>query len=195
MSGEQETRAGPRIRTPRLELIAATASLARADADRDDVELADLLDAQVAEGWPPGVAAEAMPIWAETLAAHPEQAGWWAWYFVRDEPHWGLRTLIGGGGFQGPPSAEGVVEIGFAVLPSYQLRGLATEAMQALVDWAFADRRVELVLAETYPYLAASVAVIGRLGMTYAGIGLEGGAIRFGLSRADYVRRRAGGSV
>ena len=48
-------------------------------------------------------------------------------------------TVIGCGGFKGPPGADGVVEIAYGVVPEYQGRGYATEAAQALV--AFADRK------------------------------------------------------
>lgn len=54
-------------------------------------------------------------------------------FFVVEEP----RTLVGWGGFKGPPS-DGVVELGYAVAPAWEGRGVATVAVRELVREAFA---------------------------------------------------------
>lgn len=176
----------PRLRTARLELFAAEAALAEADAARDHTRLATLLSAQIPAAWPPNLTLDALDLWARTLATHPEQAGWWGWFFVRDEgaPH--HRMLLGGGGFKGPPDEAGRVEIGYAVLDPFRQRGFATEAMRALVTWAFGDARVQLAVAETFPDQTPSLGVIEKLGMTYVGDGEEAGAVRFALPRARF---------
>jgi [ribosomal protein S5]-alanine N-acetyltransferase len=172
----------PRLRTARLELIAADAPSSRADVE-DRAELARLLAAKVPADWPPELAADVLEFFAETLAAHPDQAGWWAWYWIRDEGDGTERILVGGGGFRGPPDAGGVVEIGYSLLPAYHRLGYATEACTAIVKWAFSDPRVTQIVAETFPNLPASLRVMQKLGMNFLGPGCDPGALRYGLKR------------
>jgi len=44
---------------------------------------------------------------------------------------------VGLAGFKGVPDADGVTEIGYRIAPSHQNQGYMTEAVRALVDWAF----------------------------------------------------------
>ena len=64
------------------------------------------------------------------------------YYFVllppAASPQTAARELVGNGGFKGPPSASGVVEIGYSILPAFQRRGFATEAARCLMAAAFA---------------------------------------------------------
>ena len=60
-----------------------------------------------------------------------------------DDPAWGTHlffdddgALVGFGGFKGPPTAEGVVELGYAVAPERQGRGIATAVVTELVSRA-----------------------------------------------------------
>ncbi len=90
------------------------------------------------------------------------EAGEWGPWQVRE-----LATglLIGGVGFKGWPSDDGIVEIGYGLVESARGRGLATEAVQALVTHAFA-RGVSAVIAETDVDNSASAGVLRRCGFT-----------------------------
>jgi len=46
---------------------------------------------------------------------------------------------VGLAGFKGVPAADGVTEIGYGIVPSHQNQGYMSEAVRALVDWAFND--------------------------------------------------------
>lgn len=83
--------------------------------------------------------------------------------------HSASRTVIGMAGYKGPPDADGVVEIGYGVVPEYQGNGFATEAARALVSYAFADGRVRVVRAHTLPELNASTKVLTRCGFKRVG--------------------------
>ena len=50
------------------------------------------------------------------------------------------KVLIGLGGFKGEANESGMVEIGYAIVPAYRGRGLATEAARGLVDHALHTR-------------------------------------------------------
>ena len=136
------------MKTKRLELIAGTSDLVRAQiSDRE--RFARLLEARVPrprEQEPDHE--ETMENMAQPLEKRPEQAGWWCWYFVLHNRVTGSRVLIGNGGFKGPPDDEGTVEIGYSLLQPYRDKGYTTEAVKALLSWAFGHPEVTLVIAE-----------------------------------------------
>jgi RimJ/RimL family protein N-acetyltransferase len=56
-----------------------------------------------------------------------------------------------------------VVEIGYSVVPSWQRRGLATEASGALIEAAW-DHGAQVVIAHTFAHLEPSIGVLRKLG-------------------------------
>src|SRR4051812_9961256 len=122
------------IETTRLKLIPATVALARAEIG-DRGEFARLLGATVPDNWPPETAADALPLFLGWLEAAPDRIGWFGWYALFTGGDAGLPVLVGGGGFLGPPR-DGVVKMGYSVLPQFQRQGYATEMVRGLVDWA-----------------------------------------------------------
>jgi RimJ/RimL family protein N-acetyltransferase len=76
---------------------------------------------------------------------------------------------VGSCGYKGPPGPEDSVEIAYAVDPAYQGRGYATEAAQALADYAFANLPVRIVRAHTLPQENASTRVLFKCGFEYVG--------------------------
>lgn len=171
------------MRTTRLELIAATAAHCQADLF-DRAGLARLLAAAIAPGeWPPeALDVEALTWCRDYLTDHPEAAGWTMWYVVATT---GRRLAIGVVGLKGPPNADGFVEVGYALVPSHQGRGLGTEAVGALLAWAFAHPQVVGVAAHTYADLAGSLGLLRKLGFREVGPGDEPGTTRFLLRRDD----------
>jgi len=62
------------------------------------------------------------------------QHAWFTyWLIVIKEDNVGAGML----GFKGHPNAEGSIEIGYGIDPAYQNKGYMSEAVQALIDWAF----------------------------------------------------------
>ena len=90
---------------------------------------------------------------------------------------------MGAGGYKGPPATDGSVEIGYSILPEYQQRGFATEAVEALVTRAFENPDVTRVTAETLPDLSPSIGVLEKTGFELLGEGSEPGVIRYGRER------------
>ena len=123
-----------------------------------DATLGAALGVEVMPGWT--VFDGALPHSRDALRERPELAPWWTCFFLTTEP----RALVGWGGFKGPPSELGEVEIGYAVAPLQRGRGIATAAARALVERAFADDRVQAVLAHTLAEENASTRVLGKLG-------------------------------
>jgi RimJ/RimL family protein N-acetyltransferase len=174
-------------RTRRLTLHAATTEIAQAAAE-DTKRFAELLDARVPPLWPPPLMDDTLRFTADTLTAHPEQAGWWAWYFVLAD----ARTIVGAGGLKGPPLTDGTVEIGYSLFAQFHNRGYGTEAAGGLIDWAFSHPDVRRVIAETYPELVASIRVMEKNGLVFSGPGSEDRVIRFELPRATHEARTRG---
>jgi [ribosomal protein S5]-alanine N-acetyltransferase len=100
------------------------------------------------------------------------------WNFGFAVVHRAEHIVIGVGGFKGPPSPEintesaaqrSVVEIAYGIVPTYQCQGFATETAQALVDFAIADGRENLIRAHTLPEPNASTRVLTKCGFTFIG--------------------------
>jgi len=169
------------IFTERLDLIAATLELARADTS-DRARFTTLLDARLPEEWPPPLNDDDSARWLVQALEKGSSAdsGWLLWYFVLREN--GARVAIGNGGFKGEP-VDGTAEIGYSIVPNYHRRGLGSEAVSALVDWAFSQSRVTRVIAETLPELEASQGLLRKLGFCATEESSEPGIVRFELHR------------
>lgn len=89
------------------------------------------------------------------------------------------RLTIGTIGFFGPPR-DGVVEIGYGIVPSRQRRGYATEAVAALLVHATAQPGVREVIAHAEVENIASRRVLEKNGLTYTG--REGTLVRYALT-------------
>ncbi len=168
------------VSTPRLILLAVTWELQQAELE-DRSRFASLLDADVPSDWPPPLNDENTMRWVlDYMRAHPSDDGWTKWYFLR-APAGGRAVLIGNGGFTGPPSEEGTVEVGYSIVETHQRQGYATEAVSGLAPWAFAHPGVKRVIAHTLPELRPSIRVLEKCGFAFVGDGAEQGTIRYQL--------------
>lgn len=106
---------------------------------------------------------EALP---PSLAAAQRQDAdpWGPHLFLDDE-----LGLVGFGGFKGAPQ-DHHVEIGYAIAPAIQGKGLATEAVELMVDKA-KSAGVLVVVAHTLPEENASVSVLRKTGFELVGAG------------------------
>ncbi len=178
-----------RVTTARLELLPASGQLARCDVE-DPVRFSEQLGARIPPSWPPELLADAREPLAKMLEDDPGLTGWMLWYWLlRDgaaaEPGF---TLIGVGGFKGRPSADGMIEVGYALLPEYQRTGLGSEGLRGLLEWGFSHRRVTRIAAETMPGLQGSIRLLEKAGFEpSAEPAIEKGAIRFDLSRERFA--------
>ncbi|NRB72484.1 MAG: GNAT family N-acetyltransferase [Xanthomonadales bacterium] len=168
------------IESPRLYLAAATEALIRADLE-GPAALAAGLGVAPPEDWPPAL--HSRPVLEAVALQLRDRAemGWHVWYLVGREAHEGL---VGVAGFEGRPDADGSVELAYSVLPAFQNRGYASEAVARLVQWAFSHQQVNRVTAETLPHLANSIRVLQRNGFRAAGRGSEYGVVRYALERS-----------
>ena len=90
----------------------------------------------------------------------PENRIWYApWKMTLKDS----QEFIGDLCFKGPVKNHSV-EIGYGIQPEYEGRGYTTEALQALTKWAFGQKDVVFVEAETAPDNKASQRVLEKCG-------------------------------
>jgi ribosomal-protein-alanine N-acetyltransferase len=69
-------------------------------------------------------------------------------------------------GFKGKPDVNGEVEIGYGIDPSVQNHGYTTEAVQAMIGWAFQHAECKTITAINVPRQnRASCRVLEKVGM------------------------------
>ena len=71
----------------------------------------------------------------------------------------------------GPIELTDDPEIGYGLLPEFQHRGYATEAVATLVAWIFEHPHIRSVNAQTFPDHHPSLRVLERSGFQFAGPG------------------------
>lgn len=143
----------------------------------DRMKFAELLGVSVPETWPPDNLRDVLDYIYGLYKEHPEWEGWLTWYAVRIDNDYPI--LCGSIGFKGPPDKQGMVEIGYSVLPEFQGQGIATEMVAAIVQWAKQQPQVKRIEAETNTDNEASVRVLEKNNFTYADAAVEPNTIRF----------------
>jgi RimJ/RimL family protein N-acetyltransferase len=161
--------------TDRLRLVAGTRALAAAEIE-DRAEFARLLGALVPETWPPDNLRDVLGYFYGLYEEHPEWESWLTWYAILIDDY---PTLCGSVGFKGPPAERGIVEIGFSVLPDFQRKGLATEMVGGMVQWAKRQPQVKRIEAETNIDNEAAIRVLEKSSFVCIGAGPEPNTIRF----------------
>ena len=179
------------IHTPRLDLIAITLPLLQCEME-GGAEFAArfraLAGAEIPPEWPPqDWEPHVLEFVFRQLTEQPETLGWTRFVALRDAET-GTRTLIGTVGAIPPGSvmahsAPGEIEVGYGILPAFQRRGFATEALAGMMDWVRSRVEVSAFVAQTFPHLHASIRVLEKCGFELTGDGFEAGTILFRLQR------------
>ena len=76
---------------------------------------------------------------------------------------------VGGIGFSGLPDNDGITEIGYAIDQKYRNLGIATEAVNYLIQWASQDKDLTSIKAETPVNNEASHQVLLKNGFKKTG--------------------------
>ena len=104
----------------------------------------------------------------------PEDFLWYSpWQMIRKTDGKALGDLC----FKGAPR-KGTVEIGYGIDEDYAGQGYTSEALGAMLDWAFAQNNVYAVEAETEPDNAASRHILEKFRFLPTGEGAEGPRFR-----------------
>lgn len=114
------------------------------------------------QGWertdPAGVRAEIR----EMGGRAPGEPGGWVQLSVEGRD---TGMLVGDVGLSPSDGEPGVIKVGYTVAPAFQGRGYATEAVDALVDYAFEELGADVVRAYASVDNVPSVRVAEKVGM------------------------------
>jgi [ribosomal protein S5]-alanine N-acetyltransferase len=101
----------------------------------------------------------------DRLNQEPQNSFWWLpWFVVVDSLVAGLQQQLAVGmiGFKNTPGNDGIVEVGYGIVPSQQGLGFATQALDLIVREGFANSEVKAIEACTMPYSTASGRVLEK---------------------------------
>ncbi len=101
----------------------------------------------------------------DQIDADPESENWAASIVIDDA----TGTPVGHAGFHAPPTADGMVEIGYSIDPLLRRRGFARATVAALLARCAAEPAVVTVRASISPTNAASLATIAGYGFDHVG--------------------------
>lgn len=155
----------PHSGSPRIRFVELNAKALRALAD-GDLAAADA-EAGVALN-PHFIGERARSIFgyrADQLAREPSAAPW----ITRAAVSVPDGTVVGDAGFHGPPDAEGMVEVGYTVVPRFRRQGYARAMLTALLLRAAAEPGVTTVRARIGSDNQASLATLAGFGFTRVG--------------------------
>ena len=166
----------PAIVGPRLDLVSLPPDLLDAllAGDRDAVRR--LAPFPVPDGFPGDGARDLI---AYRLRQIRIDAAWLPWSIRavvrRGEP----PRMVGYANFHGPPGIndlglEGAVEVGYTVFPDDRCKGYATEAAQAMLDWARREHGVIEFVSGVTPDNVPSLRVNEKLGFVPTGDLIDG---------------------
>jgi RimJ/RimL family protein N-acetyltransferase len=173
------------ISTSRLELVRATLELAECE-HRNLARFADMLGVSEPDLWPPPLNDEQSQQYSINRLRKEGESDFQVWYMLLREG----RQVIGLSGFKSKPE-QGVVEIGYSVVPRFQRHGYCTEAVRTLIGRAFTHATVERVAAETLPHLWPSIRVMEKCRMRFVGHGAEEEGVRtvrYEVSRTQFFK-------
>jgi len=155
------------IRTPRVELVAMSLAFMQALVAGDPETASREMNAQL-----PADLREQLGHFLDyripSLTADPASRPWLGRGIIWTHPD-GHRELIGTIGFHSPPDEDGRAEIGYRVEAAYRRRGIATECIAALLDWA-ESQGCHRFRASVSPDNAASLAIIRSFGFRQVGV-------------------------
>lgn len=148
-----------------------------------------ILNAQV-KAWPPLYNdVDTCAYFAQKLKENLDSSGWWVWHILLARPN-KTPLAIGTAGFHGPPAVDGSAEIGYSILAEHQRQGIAPEAVQALMAWAFSHAQVTKLIITTLdmPEFIPSGKVAQKCGFHYTGTrpSEEGTLLVYELPRQAY---------
>ena len=163
------------IDTARLRLVAAQIAHLRTEL-ADPAQLATLLGAAVPASWPPGeYDRDAITYFLSQYEARgPSVIGWYGWYAIRRAEPERVAELVGAGGYFGPPTVEGTVEVGYSIADEARGHGYGTELALALANRALEQPRVRRIIAHVAANNVASQRVLEHAGFVFAGAGASG---------------------
>jgi ribosomal-protein-alanine N-acetyltransferase len=108
------------------------------------------------------ISEERVGVWrrrATQVVETPEDQPWVTGVLVDDE----TGAVVGAAGFHAAPDADGMVEVGYGVDPTFRRRGYARAALLLMIDRARSDPSARVFRVTVSPDNAASLALVAQL--------------------------------
>jgi ribosomal-protein-alanine N-acetyltransferase len=153
------------VSSNRLDLVPMTLEFMEALLGGDRESAQAMIGYRIPADWPHGVEStlrfriaiarvqpEALPLLLRAMV-------------LRGDP----EVMVGRIGFHGPPDDDGMLEIGYEVLPDYRRQGYAREAVLAMFRWAQRDPGVLRFRASISPKNVPSRRLVTGLGFIQVG--------------------------
>ncbi|WP_049567552.1 GNAT family N-acetyltransferase [Nonomuraea sp. SBT364] len=128
-------------------------------------DLAAVRSGERRDGWADDFPAEGDRVIAGVIAGQPDLIGAYGHRQIAERES-GL--VIGSIGLFWPP-ADGIVELGYGIVPSRRRRGYASEATLAMVEFALTAPEIDVVRATVELANVASVRVLEKAGLHRTG--------------------------
>lgn len=169
------------IETENLKMVACTGmhlnSLERNHA------VPSLMGADTAEGWL--VFPESVEYATKLLQSHSQNLRWGMHLIL----HKGDNKIIGTSGYNGMANDDGLVEMGYALAPSYRNVGIEAEIAKGLVDNAF--RWAAVIMIDTYTVARSNESSQTLKDLGFSKMAREGDLLQWRLTRGDYEGSQA----
>ncbi len=153
----------------RLELVSLSPGALEALIAGRTSDAETLIGGRLADGWPGGDE-RYFRLRLGQMQREPSLRRWIVRALVLRDG----REIVGHAGFHGPPGTNGkkdpaAVEIGYKVFEPFRGRGLATEAVRALMAWAREEHGVRRFILSIAPSNEPSLAIARKLGFEQTG--------------------------
>jgi RimJ/RimL family protein N-acetyltransferase len=165
MSKAEPTDRGERSPLPHVRIVHLSAPVFRALAE-GDLAAANMVSPVPLSAYFAGP--EWTGVWkrrSQQVEEDPASAAW-VTGVIWDEQR---QVAVGRAGYHGPPDPSGMVEIGYAVDPSYRRRGYARAALEALLLRAGREPQVRTVRVTISPDNTASYTLASQYGFAEVG--------------------------
>ncbi len=148
----------PEFKTERLEMHTLTADMMEAVL-KGGQELKRIVPFDTGAEWPLEVYKNLFPYKIERFRKVPSENEWEG--LIVDKTN---NRIVGDMGFKGGPNEEGVIDLGYSIIPSSRGKGFATEMGKAMVAWGLTQPGVKKVMASCDPDNAPSIRVLEKIG-------------------------------
>lgn len=105
------------------------------------------------------------------------------------------KSLIGSAGFHDLPNSDGMIEIGFGIVPAMQNKGFGQELLRGMWQMILEDSIVKILRYTVSPENLPSVHIIEKLNFNLVGTQFDeedGPELIYEMSSADYIKNTGG---
>lgn len=148
----------PFIDTERLKIITFTVDMMESFL-KGNSEIEKLTPYKVAPEYPLDVYKQLFEYKIKRFRKFPKENEWEGIIIHKNN-----NMIMGDMGFKGGPNEEGIIDMGYSIVPSYQGAGYATEMGKVMVNWGLSQPNVEKVVATCNPDNFASIRVLEKIG-------------------------------